>query len=351
MIAKTFVLSLVFMSCIFANSIPQIDIVNVVWGKDYTDAFLKISLPLQLCPGNFGSIPPGSARYRLFTTRADWEAMQSDPAMKELQTIIPVEFIEIEMAHGGPWGKMNECHAMAIRDAGQQDRALIFLSPDCLLANNTFQTILQNAREGKRCIMVMGIRTKKEMMLPLIWTVLKDEEINQNGLAPRRLVSLSLPHIHPMSSSLFFDKIINKDSSAIYWKLDDENLISYGFHLHPIFVWPETSATSVCTIDDDFIPSACPTVEKWKIIQDSDEMIIFEFSDESRSYRWGAIEWMGCNPLNIAAWAKHRARQHHWHFVDKPMYIHASDYKQEWNEIKNQANEFIRMVKLFGNRY
>lgn len=59
------------------NSKPStFHIVNVIWGKVFSDSFVSLSLPLQLGPDNFGVFPPGSARYKLFTTLEDWQYMQ-----------------------------------------------------------------------------------------------------------------------------------------------------------------------------------------------------------------------------------------------------------------------------------
>jgi len=346
-----FLASCLFMNCAFSNPVPYLDIINVVWGKNYTDAFLKISLPLQLCPGNLGCLPKGSARYRIFTTQDDWDVMCLDPSMIKLQEMISVDFIQVDqLPKGAPWGKLTEYHMHAIRDAANEGHAVVFLSPDCLMSNNTFQSILKNAEEGNRAIMIMGIRLQKEKMIPIIETALKEKNNLHNGLNSRDLVALSVPHIHPMSASLFFDEYINQWACAVYWKLDNENLLSYGFHLHPIFVWPETMETSVRTIDDEFIFKACPSKDKWKIIQDSDEMVVFEFSGIERSYQYGPIQWMPCTPRNIALWALSTAHPNHWYYFDKPMLIHSTNYKEEWKEIEERAKDFINEIKGYAGR-
>lgn len=353
MIKFLFALSIVISS--LANSAEfagdlKFDIVNVVWGRKYTDSFLRISLPLQLCTGNLGALPPGSARYRIFTTRSDWEYMQSFPAMRKLQEMIPVDYNEIEAPDDAMsvHPKMTECHNKAIRDAWQERRALIFLSPDCLISNQMFHTILKNVQEDKRVILITGLRLKKEDMIPLVESVLEDENIRHNGLDSRSLVALSIPHLHPLSESLFCKQHISHGPANIYWWLDNENVLAFAFHLHPLFVWPETYAQELTTIDDEFIAFACPSKEKWKIIQDSDEMVAFEFSDNNNIATYGRyIHWMPCNPSNVGLWAYQSVRSHHWDFIDKPIYIHASEHKESWNEIENRAHEFIKQVLLF----
>lgn len=343
-------LSFLFVHCAFGNiEMPsKLDIINVVWGKDFTEAFLKSSLPLQLCPGNIGSLPPGMGRYRIFTTRDDWETMQSHPSMKKLREMISVEFVEIGYGSSDPYPLMNECHRRAIKDAYQENRALIFLCPDCLISNQTFQTILQNVQEGKRAVVTMTLRVKKEIMVPLIEETLKEDITYQNGIDSRRLVKLSMPYLHPMIEALCINnKQIHEATSQIHWKLDSENVLGYGLHLHPLYIWPETNAAYSGAIDNDFILYACPTEEKWKLIQDSDEISVFEFS----STWWNSdISWVDSNPFNVAKWAIGKAYPHHWYFFNKPIYIHSSDFKQEWKGIEDQASEFIREVKAYAGR-
>ena len=347
---KILLFSFLVVSCVFGDAqMPlKIDIINVVWGKNFTECFLKISLPLQLCAGNIGSLPPGMGRYRIFTTRDDWETMQSYPSMKKLQEMIEVDWVEIGYGSSDPYPLMNACHRRAIKEAYEENRALIFLCPDCLISNQTFQTFFKNMREGKRMVATMALRTKKEIMVPLIEEILKEDNVWQNGITSRHLVKLSMPYLHPMIEALFINnKQIHAVPTQIHWKLDSENVLGYGLHLHPLYIWPETNAEYSGAIDNDFIFFACPTEEKWKLIQDSDEICVFEFSSSS----WNSdILWMESHPYNVARWAKEKAYPHHWFFFNRPIYIHASDYRQEWKVIEDQASAFIQEVKAYAGR-
>jgi len=326
---------------------PNLDIINVVWGREFTDSFLKISLPPQLCPGNLGCLIPGSARYRIFTTTEDWEYMQSAESMKKLMAMIPVDFIKIDhLLQTDPYQKMTICHNLAIEDANNEGRALVFLSPDCLISNQTFQTILKSIALGKRVVMVAALRLKKEIIAPIIESLYDNKNCYNLGLDSRYLVNVAMPHIHPLSESLIFqNEEINKNVSAIYWRLDSHNLLAFSYHLHPLFVWPETPETiNSSTVDDGFVFHACPSTEKWEVIQDSDEMAIFEFSNYERTFRGGSPIMMYCNPFNVANWGNYNVKPHHWLFIKKPMLIHSSEYKLEWEPIEKEAYAFIQEV-------
>lgn len=327
----------------------QFDIINVIWGRNYTDTFLKTTLPLQLCPGNLGCLPSGSARYRIFTPRADWEYMQSHPNMKKLQEMIPVDFVEITPPNkdSGPYSKMTECHNQALVDARENEAALIFIAPDILLSNQTFRTILKGVKEGKRAIMVMPISLQKETMSPLLESLLEDKQIAYNGLDSRSLVKLSLPHLHPLSESFFCDtKLINDRCSQIFWHLDSENLLTRAFCLPTILLRPELQILMTPshghTVDNFTLSMICPSEDKWLIIQDSDDMCLFELSNINHSKSFFSL--MPNNISTFVAYFEKATNPQCLFLVQKPIYIHSTDYKQEWKKTEMASETFIEEV-------
>ena len=107
-----------------------------VWGKTYTDIFLRCSLPSQLAEGNIPALRDNPhARYRIFTTEADMTAMRQNAAFRRLESLIRVDFVPLSTlaATGDARDKLDrlaECHNAAIRQADREDASLIFLSPD-----------------------------------------------------------------------------------------------------------------------------------------------------------------------------------------------------------------------------
>lgn len=345
-------LSLFFMQSLFANleTAFNLDIITVVWGKEFTDSFLKITLPLQLCPGNMGSLPAGKACYKIFTTRNDWEAMQLHPNMKKLHEMISVEFVEITKFHPHlhRYQILNACHQQAISSANQKGHALLFLSPDNLISNQTFRTILQYVQEGKKAIAIITPRAKKELMVPLIEDVLNENASCHNGIDSRLLVKLSIPHLHiETEATCCNNEKIHACVANMFWKIDNENLFGFGFHPHPLFIWPEANVNPNSAIDNVYLSDACPSKEKWKLIQDSDEFFVVEFSDS----QWhSGIEWVNCNPAYVANWGIQNApRPHQWELFNL-ICFHSCDYKSEWKRIEDQASQFIRDVKTYAGK-
>ena len=89
----------------------EFHLITVVWGHSYVDSYLKVDLPLQLCPGNLGAFKNRHAIYRIFTTTEDKETIRQSPIFKKLESLIRVDFIEIKrQATFDAIGQMNDCH-------------------------------------------------------------------------------------------------------------------------------------------------------------------------------------------------------------------------------------------------
>lgn len=352
-----YVLCLFILIPSFASSTVDVSklnyhVVNVVWGRKYTDTFLQASLPLQMCSTNLGALPRNSTRYRIFTTQEDWEYMQSDPNMKRLQQLVQVEFIEIEpisflLRECDYFCPLRDSHNQAVLDAKKDNAALIFLVSDLLISNQTFQTILKYASQGKRLLLVLGASLKKDEVVPIIRSLYQDPKMFDQGMNPRDLVYLAMNHLHPVAEALFAtNQEILHIPYYLYWKLDNYNMLGHGFNLYPLFVWPEFFKTCHQTIDGVFPQVVCPSRDKWAFLQDSDEGVVFEISDLAQNNHNARLHFgmMRCSTENIAKWLKSSSDPHSCHrfFPQYPFYMHSSDMREEWKEIADQADAFIQ---------
>jgi len=333
----------------FADSVqantPPIDLINVVWGREYTDLFLDWALPLQLCPRNLGCLSADSVRYRVFTTKGDWEYMQAHPSMMKLKEMVKVDFVEISYPNSGEhrYNKMHQCHDQAIADARQIGAALIFLAPDLLLSNQCFETILKKVEQGYRAVLFNTLDLR-ENALDSMGKILRDETIQKNGISPRDLLGLGMQYCHPSHLGIFVNGQTNCFSCGLFWKLDDlNNMIIHVWGAHTIYIWPENYSL-YNGVDNSLALYACPNQDTWVMIQDSDEMAGWNAAGiKGLEDRYPRDTYF--DPASVANWAKRNVIDAQQLYIfARPLYLHSTGHKEEWGKIEKEESEFILKV-------
>lgn len=345
------VCGLLFSDSIQANT-PPIDLITAVWGREYTNLFLDWALPLQLCPRNLGCLSASSVRYRIFTTESDWKYMQAHPSMIKLHEAVKVDFVEISPPQGiHSYIKTKECFDQAIADAEQIGAALIILAPDLLLSNQAFETILKKAEQGFRTILFNTLDLQNNAVYSM-GEFLHNETIQKNGISPRDLIKLGMPYCHPSHLEIFVNEHSNCFSCGLFWRLDDlNNMIIHVWGAWPIYIWPEDYSSCREAIDGSYALHACPNLDKWIMIQDSDEMCGWNSASvKSPEFRYDRD--ISFDPYSIADWAKRqRIDAQQLYIFTRPFYLHSTGHKDEWEKIEKDESEFIqKFINLYHNR-
>jgi len=315
--------------------------ITVVWGERFVGLLVDFVLPTQLSPGNL----PGyrtqdwTGTYRIFTTTKDAERIRSAPVFQEISRILPVEFILIDDVLGTrKYEAMGDCHRRAIRDANAVGAALVFLSPDAIWSDGTFRRIREHLEAGKRVVAMAGVRVVAETFVPAL------KERNNPVFPPRDLLALARRHLHPFTKSCFWDSPeFSRWPSNIYWSVGDEGHVARCYHLHPLMVHPTRKDLQPRgTIDDDYLPLACPDFKDWHVVEDSDESVVVditdavEFRDMTMAHR--------ADPAEVAFWAVYHARPHHRVLSGRVIRFHDGDRSPAWAEVEAFAGRVMDAV-------
>lgn len=318
-------------------------IITVVWGDAYVDLFLDFALPNQLTPGNllFFAGRWEQVTYKILTTSADAQRIKAAPIFVRLSAAVPIEFMLIDDAdrsntHGG----LTECHRRAIKAADAQEAALIFLSPDSIWSDGTFRRLVEIAESGKRAVFTAGIRVTKESFIPAYQAATARAAPDSAPLAPRQLVALALPHLHPFTRTLFWDDPeIFYFPSNLYWRVGDEGFLARCFHIHPLLVHPvRRGLLPVSTIDDDYLMLACPDPEDFYVVEDSDDLVGFEIS---RADHFGTMHLKKRSVTDVAFWARYHATPHHLSLAQKKLRFHQCDCSEAWRAVAEASDRVL----------
>ena len=262
-----------------------------VWGQHHRTLFTDVCLPMLLSDGNFGHFRGRKdIRVHVIAPYEDFLEISSSPAGRGLADLVPVtyEILDGLVDLSTPHEAMSKCYklSMTSQDVVPGYTFFAFLSPDSFWSDGSFQRAEQLCNSDCDGILVCGLRTNYAINEPLLKII--SENHGKAAIDARDLVSLSLRHLHPMAKAhnWLSESFLNDWPSNIYWKTDDKSMIAHCFHLHPLLVRsPKRKSQFSSTVDDDMIRKFGYSVERIRVVTNSDEMFGVEISPSDRS--WG----------------------------------------------------------------
>jgi hypothetical protein len=328
--------------------------ITPVWGEKYVERFVKISLRTQLSEGNLGSIPPGKGLYLIFTRKNDVAAIKRSPAFRQLKATLPVSVRSLDdlpdpRFNDHPHDLQTAAYIRGIRAAAGRETAFVFLTPDILLGDGTLRSLVRRSEEGRRVILVAGIRMTTEGAVSCVATH-RTEGRADAPVPPRDLVRVLLDNLHPLSRGHFVAPNGSVQlAQHLYWPVADHGLLVRGFHVHPLMVWPRHPEAGIRnTIDDEYVERACPDRSDWYTVTDSDEFCMLEFSD--RTHKHGMLDHAPVqSDLDAVRFVAEATTPSHREHVLHQVRYHTRDIvPEEWAEANVRSNLLVnRFLNLF----
>jgi hypothetical protein len=328
-------------------------VVTAVWGEEFINLYLDLCVTNQLSPGNLPALPPGS-RYRIFTTGEDAPYLAAQSRLDAIRRVLPVDIVAVDMTAADQaarprerWNthkRMIACHRRAAADAAPEGRGLIFLAPDFVLGEDTIAGLLRRHGRGARAVMTMNLRLDRDAFLAAA-------RGRGPALAPRALVSLAMRHLHPWTQSLMADSTRTSDNPmSAYWPVRAngalEGVLVRTFFLHPMLVDPVHRTTVPGgPIDSHYIRDCCPDPSAVHVVDDSDELIVFELSPVGREIG-GGIDRDGVSPLRLAAVAA-RCDGHQLSYWTRVIRLHGTALDERWDAAARAASVFAQRVDRY----
>jgi hypothetical protein len=328
--------------------------VVVVWGERYCDTFLHLSLPTQLSASNLlGLARPDRAVFRIFTSDADAGRIRQSATYAALARCIAVE-IETFDARDIPQGNdkyhlMTRLQARALREAAAREVVVVFLSPDILVADGSFAALERLSH--RPAVMIAAPRLRLESIAPELLRRNGVVEADAIVLPPRELVALAMKHLHPVTEAAFWGrKWFTVCPSTLYWQLGDDGMLARYFHLHPLLVDPARLAPDFfermeSTIDGDLLPSLQAAPEDIYVVTDSDEVLVFEISDDAIVHGL-ANRREDSTEIDLVNWVRFGANPLHRSFVQHRVWFHSGDASElaRFAEIAASSDALVRRV-------
>ena len=166
------------------------------------------------------------------------------------------------------------------------------------------------------------------------------------ALAPRELVGLAMRHLHPWTRSLMADGTSTSDNpTAVHWPVWSgdtlEGVLVRSLYLHPMLVDPvRRTALPGGPIDSHYVRDCCPDLRQCHVVDDSDELIVFELSPVDRAIG-RQIQRHGVSLLRLAA-ASASCDRHQLSNWQSTIRIHAGEGDERWTAVEAASSRFAR---------
>ncbi len=264
------------------NHIKEIHIINTVWGKDFAIDFLDICLPTIFLSGNLPYLKTKiKIIYNIYTNHETKPIIENHVNFKKLCSLSDTKIIAYDfLLDLDKYDRMTQYYSLGYQEANKKNAGIITLTPDCILANNALKNLYHYICQNKRAVFVTGLPVLKSSII----TVFKNNNL-EKALLPHNLLKPILKNLHPyIRASMPNKKKIISWPSSMYWKITNKCLINKAFHMHPLFLWPENKKVLLVkgTYDREFPIKCCPDINTWKIIDDSNDILVVVLSEKNQ---------------------------------------------------------------------
>jgi tetratricopeptide (TPR) repeat protein len=178
----------------------RVRLTTVIWGSDFVDTFLRLTLRSLLAPGNGPALSAFcETGYTIYTTEDDRRLIEAAPLFAKLRQIIDTRIVtfttqEIDASH---FGSHSDLWVRALDLARRNREVLFFIIPDIVYGDGTLLRWAKRLQQGYRAIYAPGPQVVLETITEeLAQRFPSDEQpIVLHGAEMRELL---LRHLHPI---------------------------------------------------------------------------------------------------------------------------------------------------------
>jgi hypothetical protein len=329
--------------------VKKFHVVYAVWGDAFIALFQQLALPnlvAQIERLDAADRPRYSCK--IYTTSGDARRLRESAPYAALAGLADVELLAMDDAAAeNKYAMMAEGHRRAIAAALREKAVLIFMSPDSIWSDGMFPVLQKHAENGKRIVLLPGLRVVKEEVAPLAAKRWLSADGTRLKVSSRELIAVALEHLHGLTRSLIVnsDEFDDRWPSNLDWKVGQEGILARCFHLHPLLVDPAgLESLPTWTVDDDFICRLPRAPGDSHIVADSDEITQFDLSAAAAAPEPRRNEDVSL--FRIAAWAANHATADQRRYFKEKIYFHVGERSARWEAVERESDRAVRTISL-----
>lgn len=334
---------------------------TVIWGEDYVDKFLRLSLPTLMAEGNIDGFPwLSTSLYQVMTTSADRRRFEENLLFQRLQRWMEVEFVDIDHIQVNTripthkYSRVSLAQMESLRTQANKVDGFFFLYPDFVYSTGALTRVAARLTEGYRAVLCPIPCLCEEAVAQGLYEteglVLETVDGPIVPIAPRRLVDLSLRFPHPVMHGFKVGLAQRAEWPAQFiWEVPGQGWLIHSFHLHPIAIRSEPANPNFYTrfevsLDDEFVSKLYSFADLLYFASDSDEIAMCSLRPNDAPPQ--PIPGRRDDTLAVVRWAEEYSSLLLRHFTRFPFRWHnASMREADWAAAESLAVAFLDRVR------
>lgn len=345
----------------------------IVWGKQYTELFLKYCLPSLLADGNLPHVKSAKrVLMDLYSTTRDFEIIKSSAIFQKLVQICEVNFIEIpdkalssrvfeNRATTFIYDIYGGLHHMSMERARLLGADLIALGPDNVYSDGTLRALTCAADNGSDIVFFSATRVQAESILPVLDTFFSKDGLKLS-LDDDELVYQATQHVHHS-----FLRYFVTNSKTVRWRsgfffAKQNGIAIRSFHIHPAIITSrallasDIASWNYSTLDETTVLAMFPKASDWvnfKLLSETTGFLMLDIAFKKNHAEAEAEEEVLLDEDYLNNLTQSFNPYHHWNFCQKLRYEFTAEKGYEINSIRGfeiGSNFELREVSHAFNR-
>lgn len=220
----------------------KVKIVVPVWGAEYINTFLNLSLPAQMCRDGIPEIAQRhEVTYVIYSTPQGIDCISKSGLFKILSSIVAVKFVEISADEAEKnYVTLSKAHVRELNDSSKRMECVYLFNADIIVSSEFFRATLQKIESGYKAV---NVTCPRALLNPVTLTIQSRAVVSDNityCIGADELKQIWLSNIHPLMMLHKMPKSPSEDvhPSSFFWEARSGGIYIRSFHLYPIVLVP-----------------------------------------------------------------------------------------------------------------
>lgn len=266
----------------------RVKIVVPVWGKEYLNTFIRVSLASQLSENNIPLISKKhKVEYVVYTLKSDKSYLENTDSFKILKELVNIRFEIIKKFKTKDVYRIyGQIHVRELKKSSKINESVFLINSDFVFSDGFFSKTLEEIKSGKKAVNIFCPRSNLESVSSILQSKFRESRDVVN-VSSEDLTKIYLKNIHKLMAYHLLPKAENDYflPSSLMWRAKNGSLFVRNFHFHPILIYPNSIKIKKMkmTIDDGYL---LDILELDEIIyqRNSNDYFAIELSSESTNY-------------------------------------------------------------------
>jgi len=284
----------------------KIYIFLAIWGVEYINNFLNISLPSLYSDGNLANNDNDNDNDNDITLSIYAKENEINLILNEkFLTIAQENKINIKVNlidqyfnnNDNKYSLLSIVQNKGIRDAVKNNFDIFFpLYSDIIFSNNVINFTIDKIKKGSQAVFSCAPQVCTVSIMKFIEELLTKKGNNESlNIAPTQLTNFVLSNVHPEKGPSLYQEGIFKNFPTVFFLQMHNMTFCKAFHLHAVAYKLNNDLTPLLkfkgTFDEHFVPFVFDDITRVYVVEDTSEIFMCSHERVNSDYRYKKIHF------------------------------------------------------------